>query len=452
MKEFDEIDDMFSQEFENFSVTPPAHVKANIDKAITKRRFPFGFWIFGGFIMVSLIFFLKTSMNSSDEKFSKTDAPLGESIPIEKNEKAQEFIKENQNAERIDGEGSTSSSNQDGFISSNYINEGTVKNQKNYSASKSIKKSTSRKKVSIKKESSSFNEESNFTNGLFIEAKEGKDDSYLNNKENSVLYDLLVQNEEIELKLKKLPYSLPSSLQISEIKNNLPLTMDPTDVQSKPWTLSLRSSILLGNSSNLIDTTQPSLIALNGFGINLELSRRIKNDFIVGSGISYQSNNIVFRTPAYVDYTYMTGEYDTTWVLDPNDPDSAFIEVLTPLYDTDSVLTSTSSVYRLNSMSLPLYFGKNFGLTNNLSLNLNGGVLISNHSFRSLSNVSIAEIEVNSWGVQGMIRPELVYDFRKWSFSTFLGIQYSFIDPFKIEAIAGSKLRFGIGLGLHYQF
>jgi hypothetical protein len=457
MKEFDEIDDMFAQEFENFSVTPPAHVKSNIDKAIYKRKFPFGWVLLSLIVTGCIVFLIQNGSDSNNEIYVQSDS---KSNLVQEENEIQKLLSKNQTENREapwDTDKKTTISESLKVLSkekvssdskTSRLNNDKITNVKNgINGDKNGNRNLINKDIKNKK-SDTFNN----LGGQGIKSTTAG--TGLGNKPNSFT---LLETDEVtqgidSMYLSPLPYMLSSNLKSRDIVLNEIRTSDSNLIKKYSWQASIRSAVLLGDSKNLKDTTKPSLILLNGYGLNLELAYTFQNQFILGGGMLYQSNKFVVRKPVYEDYSFPTGASDTTWVIDPNDPDSNFIEIVTPIYQTDSVLTSKSSVYRLNAMSFPLFFGKQFTLTDHFGLNMYGGMCINYHSLRAIGNSSLTNIELNKWGFQGMFRPEIIYRFQHWSLSSFVNLQYNFIDPIRVESLVAPKYRLSFGFGVHYLF
>ena len=510
MKDFDNIEQLFSSTFKDDAVTPPARVKGNIDgKLFGAKRLRIiyaSFLLLFGIVATSLFFYFQDNNESG-----KNNTALNQS----------ESGKSNSNSNKVGANGNNTNkgSNNNTNIESNGLELVSSENEKEDALEKQdalLKQLTKEEKErkaqkakidKIKNElikmgytgygdperrdkysyngdgkddknkldetSDSFSENSGdektdtdkvLESALVSSGSNGPpdpDEIAHTNGEGKV--EATVQPEgEIEVEALALlpPYDFPyqkNSLEQKDIANAPPEEEKIKDPFIQFTTVSLYSGLTGGrNRFNAIGTpvlsTEYSMKESKGYSFSAEFGMKIKDlNSSIGFEYSQREEQYDINVSDILDSTFVGIEWIVTYP-DPQDTtivDSTMIDV----YDVTS--SNETGLVRLKSQAftVPLYVYWNPIIPGPIQLRFGVGVNLSYIKTQEIESGGYGSIvNHNNFGMSFMLRPEIRYPFGRYSVSIYGRAGYNAITGTSWNSVKRSRFEGGVGLSLKYCF
>jgi hypothetical protein len=485
MKEKDEIEELFSSTFEDFSVEPPAEFKNSLDKKLFNKKSRYGFWILGSILLLGLISGLFLFNHSTSKTLKTTSNNSDVATPYSSELTSNHSVnKQNHTSKSITSQlkQKVELSNQPQIKSL----EAELKNEKKDITENSIirsKKDISTNKLTVKNKSTKvksrrFNDkdkidnkfEDNQTSIDVISNSTLKngiiDNSITNNipkeeinQSKSINETDLSKSNDIEQKAKNDSLAT-SDKSVEETKNveQVAVAADTNVIQEvkdpiSNWLISARFGSGVGFNSfknqNIYDVNEKNTIFFN-----VELTKMLNSKYSFTSGIHFDQNESLLSYKYEKVETSFIG-FDTTYIpiLDSNGATIGYNQELNPKYENTSSTNVLQNRYSVTGITLPIYLGFSTKLNNNFYLDLNTGLLIGYQQAKLLSGTSnINDPKLNHFGMKVCLRPQVRYQFKKIGVSLNTSIGYDIIPAMNWSGVKRSRIYSNFGVGFHYSF
>lgn len=422
MKEHNNIDDLFKDAFDGFSVLPDDSIKSAIDKHLfekkSKRRF--GFWLFFSGIAFGLTAgtYYFVANNQTEPSNSTTGT--------------QHLASNNSTIKKI--EESTRNVETETKISKNaLLTETETEKEQERAIIKTDLSATY--KQSKKKRSESMNHSTplNLVGGR-------SEASLLNLSKNASLIGVLkVKNRNLRLDERTNQLELIvgnyDSVVVAPMERNSKNKVQQSITAFVNYSYESTTS---RNTPQNYDDFEMGTIKISGIEARIEYKRSISNSFALNAGVGYGNYSL-----------HQKGNL-TTW--DSNDS-SGWItsDTLPPIYTPSHY--SDELTYRFQQIQLGIGVSYTRAIFQNWSLDLSLGGDFNFGHVRKLSGSSLFETPtVSKVGVSVYFRPAIEYHFGRYAILAFGRIDQPVVSQIKWSFLANRNPNFGGGIACRYYF
>lgn len=490
MKEQDEIEQLFSSNFDGFEKAPPADVKAAIDSSLfsggaateSKKRKGIIWWfalalVIGLTGLGSLIYLTnisnETSTNQSIAKVSsEKEAPNSiSSQKLMKNQKNQknQSSKSIYQTQNITSNSSSTATEVKKTVSSNAKPQvgSTASSSQNYKKQTKTKKKKStfqKQPILMDKESSQLkknipnltavispaskmmeDEPSNIQLDPYFDMKAKEDATSNSTKESSA--DLSSSETNID------STAITDSTSTNNITSNNP-TENQTQLPKKsPFSLTIYSGVTYGFSSLQQPTSSSfKMKEAVGFNSSIEMNYALNNRFGIGTGIDLNTRmDNFYRVTQVTDSVYLG--LVPQYVYDPQVPDSIIDTLYIEDYDVVNNEIEQSQLIRHTSFAIPLTFNWNIYSKGRWNYRLGTVVRLAYVNNKLVSNDHNFEVpEFKKFSARIAIRPQVDYTFNKIAIGAYLNCGYDLLPTVNWTEIERKRVDLGVGLLLRYKF
>ena len=506
MKDLKNIEDLFKESFNDFEITPPASVKAAVDKAIHKRGRGM-WWLPVVAILLAIIpfaYYFTSNSKIETEKHPNNSISMNNSSNDHSNATNSMDSQNDSRVTVLDSHqrtGKTEVKRNKKLLSSDSKNESKVHTSS--AQSESVKQQKSSGKTLITKKSSStktrsLTSKTNKKGKTQANSKHKNGTKPTNTKKNQ-------RNKANSKQKQKNSLTAPSSNDMSgndpEInptenygegtgpladgiaddknpksdsttaantvtqnkasddssdKPSLPAASNGNGGKPKPndtdknWYASVYvgPQFDLSRSENKDDAT---LKTKPGFRYSAEINRTIFSGYGLTSGITYHKTEDQYNTyqfdSIYV-YTDTIPQYG-----EPNFPDSITGYEYVDIYQTDTLNGPSQDNITLSSIIIPLYITKQFDLGNNWGVLINAGATYRMTKVTPKNGpLSSSEILTNRNSLIISGRVHATYKWNSWMFSMGLNAGYYVKPPMEYPNIKTSRSYLTPEIGIHFLF
>jgi hypothetical protein len=491
MKEQDEIEQLFSSNFDGFEKAPPADVKAAIDASLfsggaateSKKRKGIIWW-FALALVIGL-----TGLGSAIYLSNKSEETMA-NLPIAKNGVSEENskdltskkLKQEQNNQSSNSSSAKSIQTIDNSSSSKLVeaNNAVSSNAKSQMSSTSttsqnIKKQTKTKKknnifkqqtILMDKESSQLkknipnltavispaskmleDEPSNIQLDPYFDMKAKEDETSNTTKESSS--DL----SSTETKTKVDSTGITDSSTASILTTNNPIATNKPLSKTSPFSLTIYSGVTYGFSSLQQPTSSSfKMKEAVGFNSSIEMNFALNNRFGIGTGIDLNTRmDNFYRVSQVTDSVYLG--LVPQYVYDPQVPDSIIDTLYVEEYDVVTNEIEQSQLIRHTSFAIPLSFNWNIYSKGRWNYRLGTIVRLSYVNNKLVSNDHNFEMpEFKKFSARIALRPQVDYTFNKIAIGAYLNCGYDLIPTVNWTDIERKRVDLGAGLLIRYKF
>ncbi|TNF47196.1 MAG: hypothetical protein EP305_08590 [Bacteroidetes bacterium] len=404
MKQFDEIEDLYRNEFADFQEMPPASVKSSIDEVLfaSGKNRGMNYWYYGGGILM-IIFLLLLSGNESAVSQDQFLSHSNVHHEIGKQNK-KEAVK-------------TKSNDSEPFK--------IVKNEDAQFESE-LNKAHNPKRTAVNKERAN-------ASMAFIEEPEN----------NAIIEIAEVSSKGTEIVSKSDSSSTDEKTTLTEgpEENELPILDQP---YKRTSFLSIYGGI--GEFSSRIKNTDTASIAREmemNFGI--EYGRRMNERWSLVSGVNYTGYREMFqRHYQDLDTSVITGyeqviSYDSVNQVN----DTTYLPMYLEFENNESF------TYRVNSFSIPIAFKYTLNNESKFDYGVYGGLVLNFNSVSVLESNSLAVYSTTkTFGMTAVLRLEFAYHFERMSIGAYGRFAADLIPALNYSPIRRDRLSAGGGLFL----
>lgn len=420
MKEHNNIDDLFKDAFEGFSVLPDDSIKSAIDKHLfekkSKRRF--GFWLFFSGVAFGLIagtYYFVT--NNQTEPSSRTAG-------------TQHLVSNNSNIKKI--EESTRKVETETKIRKNTMVTETEKEQER--ATKKTELSATYQQ-SKKKRSESMNH----STPLNLEGN-GSEVSLLNISKNASLIGVLKVNNR-DLRLDERTNQLELIARSDDSAVVAPMERNSKNKVQQSFTAFVNygyESTTSRNTQKNYEDFETGNIQLTGIDARIEYKRSFSNTFALNLGLGYGN------------YSILQKGNRTTWNLADASgwiTSDTLAPIYTPSYYSDELK------YRFQQIQLGIGISYTRSIFQHWNLDLSLGSNFSIAQVRKLGGSSLFETPTTSpFGVSLYLRPAIEYRFGRYAILAFGRIDQPVVSQIKWSFLSNRNPNFGGGIACRYYF
>jgi len=420
MKEHNNIDDLFKDAFNGFSVLPDDSIKSAIDKHLfekkSKRRF--GFWLFFSGIAFGLTagtyYFVANNQTESSNSTTGT----------------QHLASNNSNIKKI--EESSNTLKAETKISKNPTGGETEKEQERAT----IKTVLSTTYQQSKKKRSEL---MNHSTPLNLEGNRSEASLLNRSKNASAIGVLKVKNSDLLLDERTNQLELIARSDDSAVVAPMPMN-SKNKVQHNITTF-----VSYGYESTTSRNTQKNYedfetgnIQLTGIDARIEYKRSFSNAFALNFGLGY-GNYIILQKGNRTTWNSNDG---SGWVTSDTLP-----PIYTPSYYSDELK------YRFQQIQLGIGISYTRSIFQNWNLDLGAGANFSIAQVRKLSGNSLFETPTTSpFGVSLYLRPAIEYNFGNFSILAFGQVNHAIVSQIRWSFLANRNPNFGGGIGFRFHF
>jgi len=485
MKEENDIEQLFRSSFEDFEMTPPAEVKAGIDKAIARRRFR-GIWLltflvlFLGSAAAFTYYLVSRENHSSSSSSSSSPAPARSHADNSSSYSAADRASDQQSG-RVNTVTSANANDRKQTASSSVTESASAKTTDAYAepasdkiipaTTRTAKKAaaakettTARKKNGRKKASSGKGKRSGKPGKQPIAADtgEGYNPEYV--------YDgnvpgIIKEDEPKPVKTDTLSSAsgVPAdaaavqpadSSGMATAADSIPVVVPPAQgpppASGEPkWMLSAYAGPNFGLNSKSNGTKAYS--ERGSYLLSLEIQRYF-GQYSVSSGLSYGKRGDLFTTSG----SFNTITYLGTDSVAVYDPQGDSILYYTYFEDYDTAVT-TWEERRLNTVTtfgIPLYAGRHFQFgTSSWGLQVNAGATFNFHTIKYRSpDLDLSVLTMNKFGINGVLRLHGTYEWNKVCFSAGVTAGWDFKPAVTGTGFDRKRYYLTPQLGIHWKF
>ena len=497
MKEFDEIENLFSSAFDGAEMTPPPSVKEAVDASLFNNPKGGGFFwgygilliafISGGFIAYHATHLdLETNsevsmLQSQDIDLDKNNGPIKLALTDSKynNEKShQHNITEGLNA---DNSTTDINNREDVQVGSNYrmINENEIKDQNNSDSKASLTSKANDADLNnvisaddnlTSTKSNFIGKGSNSEDNLGSAVKSRKDNDVIskqnNTGESQFITDNQAQTSQDILATKTIEATVEEVSQLNYLQRSsldlFPLIDRDTLLhidQGGPmvfkapnkWSLMLYTggqgafNTVQSNTANSTYRVQE----LGGIDLALETDYIISRRLSLGGGIDFTQRKTKLRDSYSMTDSVISGGQ---WVINnPSQPDTLQDSTFFATYDVTTTQSVYESLTRQTSVGIPIYVSYTIPMNSRLNFRIAAGARVSYESYKvSFEDVGLPATILSQFGVNAMLRPEVIYNFNRFGVGVYGKMTYDFKHGINWDAI--DRKRFGLGGGVALRF
>ncbi|MCH2230729.1 MAG: outer membrane beta-barrel protein [Crocinitomicaceae bacterium] len=493
MKEFDEIDDLFSSAFAGAESTPSPKVKESIDNSLFPGAKGSYLWVYsvlifalfcGGIVAYQSAYSINSnvkvktlleiensekqvenafnsSSTSSYDDYELTSKKLKNTSQPKINEEVLNVLEANSSGENpnITAEFRVLDSDQ------NIIDS---KSGSNYNDANFIQyKATSTQKLADNMNPSKFNLE---VKNMDSKTKSGYKSKSVNDGIVGVSYVFDSQGLNAELKESSIKLNDSEELinYVSELKTysanpfiiypikeidttayTLPAINLPI-FKMNPWYI-----IFYGggqgafNSHASTDANSYDVSDIIGADVSLEVTYALGSKFAIGTGVSYSERKTTLRRNITVTDSVSLGGQ---WVVNnPSQPDSLQDSTFVEMFDVVQSTLELSSLTKQNSFGIPVYVSYALPIAQRFKFRVGVGAIFSYESFKVIkddSGLPVSNFSV--FGVNAMLRPEFTYGLGKTEIGLYGKVNYDLKQSLSWDVI--SRKRYGIGAGIVFRY
>lgn len=486
MKEFDEIENLFSSAFEGAEITPPPSVKNAVDSSLFSRAKGGFFWGYS-ILLIALISGVVVAYQSVG---NYSDSSKG----ITFKHAAIDEVKISQ--EQSETESGVKSKNiiEQPEMGSDYYNdlkqsENTIVDDSKLAKSivdlarGELNDVNQLNRTEQKTDSKSVNPQRNKRNfGVIVDMKDREPQFKLvqrdvavisNNSNNNMPSELTEQGEvsdpivndfspvnqhQEKEGIRELLLNPPAILELYPIASRDAIHLEKSilNIEYKnPNRWSLLTYVGMQSGFNLLSSSDASsklsVEEQGGLDLALETNYSFSRRFGAGVGVDYFHRD-----------TKMIGAYNTTdsvltggsWVINnPSQPDSLQDSTYFETYDVTTSNQQISSLTRQTSIGVPIYLTYSIPIATRFSFRLSAGAHFSYYTFKvQFEDAGLPESSFSNFGVNAMLRPEFIYSFNRFGIGVYGKMTYDFNHGVNWTSISRQRYGFGGGVVMKYKF
>lgn len=487
MKEQDEIEQLFSSNFDGFEKAPPADVKAAIDASLfsggatteSKKRKGIIWWfvfalVIGVTGLGSIIFFtnrtndvkasnLHAQNTSENENSSSPDTSINSvrqnKVPSSNSTKTKSSTKKT-NSEETSGQMKAVSSHPVKKEQSAITSSTTTKKKKNATNDKhNLKKKSGLIDNDLKSKSAG----TSLTGIISAQTKMTEDepsnlqlDSDLNKK--TISEENSNSSKESSADLASTETKIDSTSSEDSSKMSIALSPDPTitslpKAKTSPFSLTLFSGATYGLSTLQQPTSSSFKMKEEiGFSSSIEMNYALTNRFELGAGIDINTRmDNFYRVSQVTDSVYLG--LVPQYVYDPQVPDSIIDTLYVEEYDVVNNEIEQNQLIRHTSFAIPLIFNWNIYSSGRWNYRLGTVVRLAYVNNKLVSNDHNFEMpEFKKFSARIALRPQVDYTFNKIAIGAYLNCGYDLLPTVNWTDIERKRVDFGAGLLIRYKF
>ena len=499
MKEFDEIENLFSSAFDGAEMTPPPSVKEAVDASLFNNPKGGGFFWGYSILLIALIsggFIAYHATHLHLETKSEVSMLQSQNIDLDKNNGPtnlaltdskynDEKSHQHNMTEGINADNSATDINnrEDVQVGSNYrmVNENEIKNQNNSDSKASLTSRANDADLNnvisaddnlTSTKSNFIGKGSNSEDNLGSAVKSRKDNDVISQQNNTGESQFITDNqaqaqtsqdilatktkEATVEEVSQLNYLQHSSLDLFPLIDRdtlLHIDQGGPMVFKAPnkWSLMLYTggqgafNAVKSNSANSTYRVQE----YGGVDLALEADYIISRQLSLGGGIDFTQRKTKLRDSySFTDSIVSGGQ----WVINnPNQPDSLQDSTFLTTYDVTTTQSVFQSLTQQTSIGIPLYISYTIPLNNRLSFRLAAGARVSYESFNvKYEDAELPSTTLSQFGVNAMLRPEILYNFNRFGLGVYGKMTYDFKHGINWDAI--NRKRYGLGGGIVLRY
>lgn len=485
MKEFDEIENLFSSAFEGAEMTPPPRVKESVDTALFSRAKGGFFWVYsilfialisGVLVAYQSVVIQKGSNNNSlsyaefnqveraqDQNKTRVNEKTNKIIEEEKLKSVlAEDLKKSETQVIVSPNAGEVSENQERVL---FNNENQLKRTERSVLSKKIKQQ--KNKTNLKSNATIEDNESSVGDALedlAIISGSNADTKPIDMNEQvepkgslTNFYDRNVQPQD-KGEISELLLSPLSKFELYPIALRDAIQTEKSVVKIEyktPNRWSLLTYVGLQGGYNALSSndasSQLSIKEREGFDLALEANYSFSRRFGAGVGVDYVSRQTEMNRSFVISDSTISGG---NWVIDnPSQPDSLQDSTYYETYDVTISNQEVSSLTRQASYGIPVYLTYTIPLSTRFSFRLSAGGHFSYQTFKvQFEDAGLPEASYSKFGVNAMLRPELIYGFNRFGLGVYGKMTYDINHGVNWNEIKRQRYGFGGGIVLRYKF
>jgi hypothetical protein len=486
MKEQDEIEQLFSSNFDGFEKAPPADVKAAIDASLfsggaateSKKRKGIIWW-FALALVIGLTGLGSVIYLTNKSEETMANQPIARNVVSEENSKdlTSKKLKQEQKKQ------SSKSINQAQSITSNSSSKATdveitvSSNTKPQVGSTATLSQNNKKRTKTKKKNSAFNKQPilidnettlndnnpNLSIAKSISSKMMEDEP--SNIQLDPTFDMKAKEDETSNTTKESSADLSSTetkidstgITDSSTANILP-TNNPTATntplsKTSPFSLTIYGGATYGFSSLQQPTSSSfKMKETVGFSSSIEMNYALNNRFGIGAGIDVNTRmDNFYRMEELTDSVFIG--VVPYFVYDPINTDS----IVDTMYVTEFSVTTKeieqNQFIRHTSFAIPLTFSWNIYTKGRWNYRLGTVVRLAYVNNKLVSNDHNFDVpEFKKFSARIGLRPQVDYTFNKIAIGAYLNCGFDLIPTVNWTDIERKRLDLGVGLLLRYKF
>ena len=203
------------------------------------------------------------------------------------------------------------------------------------------------------------------------------------------------------------------------------------------------------NSTETIPNYRESI----GTEFSLEIATPLSERLSIATGFAYNGTTSEFHeTTSTIESVYIGDEMliieGPTFPQDSSDVDTTYI----PQFEEQTIEELQSTFVRTSVFSLPIYLQTNLGLGKRFDLKMSLGALLSYNRYTILTNELNMENYFKSFSANLVFRPELCYRIGGVGVSIYGKVGYDIRNGFTNEVNRLSRFHYGSGISLKYNF
>ena len=420
MKEHNNIDDLFKDAFDGFSVLPDNSIKSAIDKHLfekkSKRRF--GFWLFFSGVAFGLIagtyYFVANNQTEPSNSTTGTHHLANNTITIKKIEE------------------STRKVETETKIRKNTLVTETEKQQE---------RATNKTELSASYQQSKKNrsESMNHSSSLILEGNRSEASVSNIPKNPSLIGVLKVKNRDLRLDERTNQLELIAgsghSLVVASMERNSKNKVQQSITAFANYGYESTSS---RNTQKNYEDFETGNIQLTGIDARIEYKRSFSNAFALNLGLGYGNYSILQKGNRTTWNLADASGWITSDTLPP---------IYTPSYSSDELK------YRFQQIQLGIGISYTRSIFQNWNLDVAAGANFSVAQVRKLSGSSLFETPtVSKVGVSLYFRPAIEYRFGRYAIIAFGRIDQPVVSQIKWSFLSNRNPNFGGGIACRYYF